>query len=177
MQKACPCNAKRDSELATNELQVKIVNRYGLHARPAMQFVELANNYTSKVEVSNGVLTVDAKSIMSVMRLAATKDTTLTISADGADAEDATASLAKLVEEPAGSGVGMGRTGPCRPRDVGTPGLPHDWRHTGVWRVRAPSLSIRTDSLHSGLLPADVVGGGTGGGTYIIVETDRGVNY
>ena len=64
-----------------------------------MQFVELANKYTSKIEVSNGVLAVDAKSIMSVMRLAATKDTTLTISADGADAEEAIASLAKLVED------------------------------------------------------------------------------
>jgi len=89
---------KRNSTVATSELQVKIVNRYGLHARPAMQFVETANNYTSKVEVSNGVLTVDAKSIMSVMRLAATQGTTLTIVADGGDAEEVCQALKDLVE-------------------------------------------------------------------------------
>jgi len=63
-----------------------------------MQFVELANNFTSKVEVSNGVLTVDAKSIMSVMRLAGTQGTTLTIVADGGDAEEACQALKDLVE-------------------------------------------------------------------------------
>ena len=64
-----------------------------------MQFVELANRYSSKVEVSNGVLSVDAKSIMSVMRLAATKGTTLKIIADGPDAEQAGDALASLVRE------------------------------------------------------------------------------
>lgn len=63
-----------------------------------MKFVELANQYTSRIDVSNGVLSVDAKSIMSVMRLAAVKGTILTITADGGDAKPATASLAKLVE-------------------------------------------------------------------------------
>ena len=54
-----------------------------------MQFVEIANKYAGKIEVSNGVLNVDAKSIMSVMRLAATKGTVLTIVADGGDADEA----------------------------------------------------------------------------------------
>jgi phosphotransferase system HPr (HPr) family protein len=77
---------------------VKIVNKYGLHARPAMKFVELANQFTSKIEVSNGVLTVDAKSIMSVMRLAAVQGTVLKIVADGTDAKSAAAALGGLVE-------------------------------------------------------------------------------
>ncbi len=77
---------------------VEIVNKFGLHARPAMQFVELANKFASGIEVSKGELTVDAKSIMSVMRLAATKGTVLRISADGDDAADATDALAQLVE-------------------------------------------------------------------------------
>ena len=77
---------------------MKIANRYGLHARPAMQFVELANNYNSKVEVSNGTLIVDAKSIMSVMRLAATQGTILRVIADGGDAEEACQALKKLVD-------------------------------------------------------------------------------
>ena len=84
--------------MVNSEVQVKIVNRYGLHARPAMQFVELASTYTSKVEVSNGVLTVDAKSIMSVMRLAGTQGPTLTIVADGGDADEACQALKDLVE-------------------------------------------------------------------------------
>ena len=62
-----------------------------------MQFVELANKFASKIEVSNGNLTVDAKSIMSVMRLAATKGTVLVITASGQDAEQATRELAEMV--------------------------------------------------------------------------------
>lgn len=79
------------------ERQVQIVNKYGLHARPAMQFVELANKYGSSVEVRKDALSVDAKSIMSVMRLAATKGSTLTIAADGDDAEQAVEALCDLV--------------------------------------------------------------------------------
>jgi phosphocarrier protein len=84
--------------LAREERQAKIPNKYGLHARPAMQFVELANRFSSQIEVSNGTLAVDAKSIMSVMRLAATKGTVLRIAADGEDAKDAIKALAELVE-------------------------------------------------------------------------------
>jgi phosphocarrier protein len=83
--------------LATVKVEATIVNKYGLHARPAMQFVELANKFGGKIEVSNGSLTVDAKSIMSVMRLAATKGTVLTITANGLDAQQAAAELAALV--------------------------------------------------------------------------------
>jgi len=79
------------------EREVAIVNKYGLHARPAMQFVETANQFGCKVEVSNGSLVVDAKSIMSVMRLAASKDTVLQIVADGDDAAEAVEALVKLV--------------------------------------------------------------------------------
>ena len=85
--------------MATLEQEVTIVNKYGLHARPAMKFVELANRFASKIEVSNGVLTVDAKSIMSVMRLAGTQGTVLKLLADGKDAAEALADLRKLVED------------------------------------------------------------------------------
>ncbi len=79
--------------------EAKIVNKYGLHARPAMKFVELANQFASKIEVSNGALTVDAKSIMSVMRLAAVQGTVLRVVADGSDAKAAVAALGKLVDD------------------------------------------------------------------------------
>ena len=63
-----------------------------------MQFVEKANLYTCKIEVTKGTLTVDAKSIMSVLRLAATKDTVLQIVADGEDAAAAIEMLVQFVE-------------------------------------------------------------------------------
>lgn len=75
-----------------------IVNKYGLHARPAMRFVELANKYACGIEVSKASLTVDAKSIMSVMRLAATKGTVLKVTADGDDAEAAVNALSELID-------------------------------------------------------------------------------
>ena len=64
-----------------------------------MQLVELANGFSSKVEITNSTLTVDAKSIMSVMRLGAAQGIVLTIRAEGDDAEQAVAALAKLIEE------------------------------------------------------------------------------
>ena len=73
------------------------MNKYGLHARPAMQLVQLANRYTSTIEVSNGTMTVDSKSIMSVMRLGAAKGATLTFVADGEDAQAAVEAMAALV--------------------------------------------------------------------------------
>ncbi|MHC4981890.1 MAG: HPr family phosphocarrier protein [Planctomycetota bacterium] len=78
---------------------MEIVNKYGLHARPAMQLVELANQHSAKIEVSNGTLAVDAKSIMSVMRLAGTKGTILIITADGADAQEAVDAISELVND------------------------------------------------------------------------------
>ena len=85
------------SELAIVEQEARIVNKYGLHARPAMQLVETANRYGSKIEISNGVLAVDAKSIMSVMRLAATEGSALRIVADGGDAGQAVAAIVELI--------------------------------------------------------------------------------
>lgn len=84
--------------MAIVKREINIVNEYGLHARPAMQLVELSNSFQSSIEVSNGDLSVDAKSIMSVMRLAATKGTTLTVVCDGDDADAAADAVAALIE-------------------------------------------------------------------------------
>jgi len=78
------------------ETEVEIVNKYGLHARPAVLLVEAANRFGCKIEISNSSLSVDAKSIMSVMRLAAGKGTVLKIVADGEDAEQAVREIVKL---------------------------------------------------------------------------------
>ena len=85
--------------MPTTEQDIIIVNKYGLHARPAMQLVELANGFSSKIELSTNSITVDAKSIMSVMRLGAAKGTTLRIVADGEDAGDAVDAIVELVKD------------------------------------------------------------------------------
>lgn len=76
---------------------ITISNRLGLHARPAMSVVDVASGFKSDVKISNGNQTVDAKSIMQIMMLAATQGTALTLHADGPDADDAVAALADLV--------------------------------------------------------------------------------
>ena len=79
-------------------VQVTIVNRLGLHARPVMTFVDLASSFKSDVTVRRGDQEVDGKSIMHMMMLAATKGTVLEVTANGADAEAACAALQKLVD-------------------------------------------------------------------------------
>lgn len=82
------------------ETSVSVGNRLGLHARPAMAFVETASGFSAKVNVrrADGDEIVDGKSIMHMMMLAATKGTELVISAEGDDAESAVASLKQLVD-------------------------------------------------------------------------------
>ncbi len=74
-----------------------MVNKYGLHARPAMQLVDTANKFESHITVSNGQTEMDAKSIMSVMQLAATRGTRLVLKARGQDAQAAVAALKTLI--------------------------------------------------------------------------------
>ena len=78
--------------------RVQITNRLGLHARPAMQFVETANRFQARVLVAKGTDQVDGKSIMQVMVLAAACGTTLTLTADGPDAAQAIEALCALVK-------------------------------------------------------------------------------
>jgi phosphotransferase system HPr (HPr) family protein len=76
---------------------VTIVNRLGLHARPATEFVDLASSFKADVWVHKGDERVGGKSIMEMMMLAATKGTNLEIKADGPDAQACVEALAKLV--------------------------------------------------------------------------------
>jgi phosphocarrier protein len=77
--------------------QVPIVNKYGLHARPAAEFVKLANRFGSKVWVAKDDLEVSGKSIMGVMMLAAEYGSSITIRAVGDDSDAAITALAALV--------------------------------------------------------------------------------
>ena len=78
--------------------QVIIQNKLGLHARPAMQFVDVANQFQSGIKVWKGDQVVDGKSIMQMMMLAATAGTPLKIVADGEDAEKALTALENLIK-------------------------------------------------------------------------------
>jgi phosphocarrier protein len=84
--------------------QVVISNKLGLHARAATKFANLCGRYTCKMQVCCNGKTIDGKSIMSLMLLAASKGTTIEVIADGHDAEEAMASLLALIEDKFGEG-------------------------------------------------------------------------
>ena len=84
---------------------VRIVNRLGLHARPAAMLVTAAARFESEVFLSKDDLRVNGKSIMGVMMLAAEKGAELLIEVDGPDEEAAMQELLKAVESGFGEGA------------------------------------------------------------------------
>jgi phosphocarrier protein HPr len=75
-----------------------IRNKYGLHARPAAKFVEIASKYQAQVMISKDGLEVNGKSIMGVLMLAAEKGNKIEISVNGKDEEEAIEALVGLLE-------------------------------------------------------------------------------
>jgi phosphocarrier protein len=78
-------------------LEAVIVNKLGLHARPAAKVSQLAGRFQSEVWMSKGARRINAKSIMGVMMLAAARGTTLVIEATGPDEDQAAQALADLI--------------------------------------------------------------------------------
>ncbi len=76
---------------------VKVANVYGLHARPAAEFVKLATKFQSEILVNKDGLEVNGKSIMGVMMLAAERGSMIEIRARGVDAQAAVEALVTLV--------------------------------------------------------------------------------
>ena len=76
---------------------VTVVNQLGLHARAAAKFVHLATRYQSRVRVARDRREMDGKSIMGILLLAAARGSTITISAEGADEQQAVRELVALV--------------------------------------------------------------------------------
>ncbi len=76
---------------------VEIVNKRGLHARASAKFVKLAGSFEAEVRVIKDGQTVDARSIMGLMMLAASPGCCIDIEAEGDDADAAVAALAELV--------------------------------------------------------------------------------
>jgi phosphocarrier protein len=79
------------------EREATIVNQDGIHARPAARIVRLASNFAADIELSKDGVGVNGKSIMGVMMLAAECGSSITIRANGPDAEQAVSALADLV--------------------------------------------------------------------------------
>ena len=74
-----------------------IRNRLGLHARAAAKFVHTATKYTSHIRIARDGKSMDGKSIMGILLLAAGAGSTVVISAEGADEADAVDALCRLV--------------------------------------------------------------------------------
>jgi len=86
------------------ERRVEIVNKLGLHARAAAKVVHAANAFDADVFIGTDSEEVNAKSILGLLTLAATKGTTVVIRADGSDEDRAVASLAELFADRFGEG-------------------------------------------------------------------------
>jgi len=76
---------------------VVVVNQLGMHARAAAKFVRIATRYQARVRVARDAREMDGKSIMGILLLAAARGTSITISAEGADEDEAVQALVALV--------------------------------------------------------------------------------
>ena len=86
------------------ERTVLIVNKLGLHARAASKFVNLAKRFASKIEVTSAAKTVDGKSIMGIMLLAASQGTQIVLRTTGDDETEALQALVDLIADRFGEG-------------------------------------------------------------------------
>ena len=80
------------------QTQITIINKLGLHARAAAKFVACTSSFSSRIQAGKDGALVDAKSIMSVMMLAAGKGTVLDLEIEGKDEDAALAALTKLIQ-------------------------------------------------------------------------------
>jgi len=78
--------------------EVTILNKLGLHARPAAMFVRVANKHRAEIWIEKDGEQVNGKSIMGLMMLAAGQGSRIVISAEGADAQNALTELELLVQ-------------------------------------------------------------------------------
>jgi len=84
--------------------KVVIINKLGLHARASAKLTQLASNYKCEVMLSRNNRRVNAKSIMGVMMLAASKGTTIVIETNGEDEIEAMRALLELINDCFGEG-------------------------------------------------------------------------
>jgi phosphocarrier protein len=78
-------------------INIDIINKLGLHARASAKFVSTAARYQSRIDVTKGNQTINGKSIMAVMLLAAHKGSQITLNINGPDEEDMATALVDLI--------------------------------------------------------------------------------
>lgn len=78
---------------------LKIINRHGLHARPAAQFVKIAGKFKSDIKVIKDGLEVNGKSIMGIMMLAAEPGSEIVVLIEGEDEQEAFDALKELISQ------------------------------------------------------------------------------
>lgn len=81
------------------EQDLKIINRLGIHARPAALIAQTAAGFSCDIRLSKDNVTVDAKSIMGVMMLAAEFGSSVHLTTDGSDEKEAAETLKKIFED------------------------------------------------------------------------------
>ena len=79
--------------------QIEITNRLGLHARAATKLANTASRFSSNIQISFNSKTIDGKSIMSLMLLAASKGSLITLSVDGEDEDSALQEITQLIAD------------------------------------------------------------------------------
>jgi|SRR3954447_8498530 phosphocarrier protein HPr len=89
--------SNRESPVQKVEKEISVINRLGLHARPAAMFVRIASRHRSEIWVSKEAEEVNGKSIMGLMMLAAGQGSKLHIRCEGPDAEKAMEDLEALI--------------------------------------------------------------------------------
>lgn len=88
----------KGSQLHSKAKRFVIKNKLGLHARAAASLVKIANRYQSEISITKDSVTVNGKSIMGVLMLAAAKGTAIEVTALGADATDAIDDMGRLID-------------------------------------------------------------------------------
>ncbi|MDE0132189.1 MAG: HPr family phosphocarrier protein [bacterium] len=79
------------------QVEITITNPAGLHARPAAEFVKRAKASPSEIKVTSGEKTVNAKSMLGILKLGATEGTTISVEVDGDDADQVIADFKALL--------------------------------------------------------------------------------
>lgn len=79
------------------EQKLEIINKLGLHARAATKLANTANKFSSQITISYDGKSIDAKSIMSLMLLAAAKGSKITLQVEGTDEQKALGEVASLI--------------------------------------------------------------------------------
>ena len=87
----------RMASATTIEKQIMIVNKLGMHARPASLFVQTASRFVADVKVKKDKQVIDGKSILGLLMLAASQGSYLTVWASGPDAMEAVDAIERLI--------------------------------------------------------------------------------